>query len=300
MIDATERVDEAPRVSGRLRTGSFLELTKPRLNALILLTTFVGYFLGARDGMDGVTLFHVLGGTYAVAGGAAALNQAWERLYDARMARTRGRPVPSGRVEHREAILFGVGLILAGVCWLWFCINLLTALLGLASAAIYVLIYTPMKARSAWNTLVGAISGALPPVMGWTGAGQALDATALLLFAVLFFWQFPHFFALGWRYREEYQKGGFQMLASVDPKGATTAWLMTLGAAACIPSTALLTPLGVTGMVFLYGGMVLGLWYTWACAKFLITRDDALAKRAFFVSLAYLPAVLLLMMIDAT
>lgn len=299
MIDASEQLGDVPVVSTRLRTGSFLELTKPRLNALILMTTFIGYYLGAREGMEGLKLLHVLGGTYALAGGSAALNQAWERAHDARMARTRARPVPSGRVEVRDAVIFGVLLIVLGTIWLSIAVNPLTAILGVASAVTYVLIYTPMKARSAWNTLVGAISGALPPVMGWTGASRELDGVAVLLFALLFFWQFPHFFALGWRYREEYRRGGFQMLAALDPRGSATAWLMTLGAGASLVSTLCLFRAGVVGTIFLGGSTLLGVWFTLASARFLFKRDDDLAKRAFFVSLAYLPAVLFLMVVDA-
>lgn len=280
------------------RVADYLALTKPRLNALVLLTTFLGFFLGSPGGMDLILLVHCLFGTFVVAGGAAALNQVWERDNDSRMRRTQNRPLPAGRLEPWEGAVFGLLLGILGTAWLGYFVNALTAVLGLISFLTYVVVYTPMKARSAWNTVVGAVSGALPPVMGWTAVRGTLGLEAAVLFAILFLWRHPHFFALSWKYREDYRMGGFRMLSHTDPDGRRSGIVMMFTAALLIPVAALLTPLGLTGSIYLFASFVLGMAYLLACLWFLAIRTDKIAMKAFLASLVYLTVLLALMFVD--
>lgn len=298
MYKASESVEQDVLISSRARPQDFLTLTKPRLNALVLLTTFVGFFLASPTSMDLALLIHTLVGTFMVAGGAAALNQVWERENDALMKRTQSRPIPAGRLEPRDGIIFGIGLGLLGTAYLAWMANPLTAVLGLISYLTYVIVYTPMKARSAWNTVVGAVSGAIPPVMGWTAVRNELGLEALVLFAILFWWQHPHFFALSWKYREDYRQGGFRMLSGQDKDGRRSGLVMMFTAALLIPIAALLTPLGVTGSIYLFSSFILGMAYLLACVWFATVRTDKTAMKAFFASLFYLTALLTLMVVD--
>jgi protoheme IX farnesyltransferase len=271
-----------------------MELTKPRITFLVLITTLVGFYMGSRDGINFLLLFHAIIGTGLVAGGASALNQYFERDLDARMLRTRNRPLPDGRLVPNEALIFSAIISAAGVAYLMFFVNILTGALGAATLVGYILVYTPLKTRTTLCTLIGAFPGAAPPVMGWTAARGGIDAVALSLFAILFLWQMPHFFAISWIFTEDYMRAGFTMNGS----GVKTGRQIIFFCCALIPISILPTFFGLTGMIYLLGAILLGfvyLGYGFAVALF---RSNTHAHRLLRVSVLYLPALLVLMMID--
>ncbi|MGH7569401.1 MAG: heme o synthase [Gemmatimonadales bacterium] len=277
---------------------ALLELTKPRITQLVLLTAAAGFLLGAAQGVDLWLLAHTLLGTALVAGGTNALNQLRERDVDARMERTRGRPLPSGRLTPAQAAWFAGAISLAGVAYLWLAVNRLTAGLAALTLVSYVFLYTPLKRTTSLNTLVGAVPGALPIVGGWTAAGGALDAAAGALFWILFLWQLPHFLALAWIYREDYRRGGLVMLTRDDPDGRYTGRMILLYACALVPVSLAPTLLGVTGAVYFFGALALGLAYAAAGASVALAATTERAWRLFFVSIVYLPGLLTLMVLD--
>jgi heme o synthase len=276
----------------RARIADFAELTKPRITFLVLITTLVGFYMGARDGFKLLLLFHTILGTGLVAGGASALNQYFERDLDARMVRTRNRPLPDGRLLPNEALIFASVISLAGIVYLMFFVNVLTGALGAATLAGYILLYTPLKTRTTLCTLVGAFPGAAPPVMGWTAARGEIDAVALSLFAILFLWQMPHFFAIAWIFTEDYARAGFSIRTSSQATGRQIIFYCC----ALIPVSVLPTFFGLTGTTYLLGALLLGfiyLGYGFAVALF---RSNTHAHRLLRVSVLYLPALLILMM----
>jgi protoheme IX farnesyltransferase len=278
----------------RVRIGDLVELTKPRITFLVLITTLVGFYMGSRDGLNFLLLFHTILGTGLVASGASALNQYLERDLDARMTRTRNRPLPDGRLVPNEALIFSGLISAAGVIYLMVFVNFLTGLIGAATLASYVLVYTPLKTRTTLCTLIGAFPGAAPPVMGWTAARGEVDAVALSLFAILFLWQMPHFFAIAWIFTEDYTRAGFNIHVS----GERTGRQIIMYCCALIPISVLPTFFGLTGVVYLLGAILFGfiyLGYGFAVALF---RSNTHAHRLLRVSVLYLPALLLLMMLD--
>jgi protoheme IX farnesyltransferase len=278
----------------RSRVGDLVELTKPRITFLVLITTLVGFYMGSRDGLNFLLLFHAILGTGLVAAGASALNQYFERDLDARMMRTRNRPLPDGRLVPSEALVFSALISAAGVFYLALFVNLLTALIGAATLFGYIAVYTPLKTRTTLCTLIGAFPGAAPPVMGWTAARGEVDTVALSLFAILFLWQMPHFFAIAWIFTEDYTRAGFSMNVS----GERTGRQIILYCCALIPISVLPTFFGLTGMIYLLGAILFGfiyLGYGFAVALF---RSNTHAHRLLRVSVLYLPALLLLMMLD--
>lgn len=282
------------RVSYREQMAGFLELTKPRITFLVLITTLVGFYMGSRDGLNFLLLFHAILGTGLVASGASALNQYFERNLDARMVRTRNRPLPDGRLLPNQALAFSALISALGVAYLALFVNVLTGVLGAATLAGYILVYTPLKTRTRLCTLIGAFPGAAPPVMGWTAARGELDAAALALFAILFLWQMPHFFAIAWIFTEDYARAGF----SIHPSGEGTGRQIIFYCCALIPVSILPTFFGLTGMTYLLGAVLLGfvyLGYGFAVALF---RSNTHAHRLLRISVLYLPALLFLMMID--
>ena len=282
------------RFSRRVRFADFFELTKPGITTMVLITTLVGYYMASRNGLRPLLLLHTILGTALVAGGASGLNQYFERNLDARMHRTRNRPLPAGRLFPNEALFFSMIISVVGVADLMFFVNILTGVLGLMTLAAYIFVYTPLKTRTALCTLIGAFPGATPPVMGWTAAGGDIDAVALSLFAILFLWQMPHFFTIAWMCTEDYARGGF----SVHVSGQSTGRQIIFFCCALIPISVLPTLLGLTGMLYLLGAILLGfvyLGYGFAVALF---RSNAHAYRLLWVSILYLPALLALMMLD--
>ncbi|NNE44144.1 MAG: protoheme IX farnesyltransferase [Gemmatimonadetes bacterium] len=278
----------------------FAELTKPRLTSLVLATTALGYLLAAGSLADPLRLLVAVVGTALIGGGANGLNQWWEVAADARMRRTQGRPFPSGRITPRAGVVFCLALTLLGLALLYVLVNPLTAVLGAVSWGVYLFAYTPLKPRTTLNTLVGAVSGAVPPVMGWTAATGRLDAGAWVLFAVLFIWQIPHFLAIAWIYREDYESGGFRMLPVIDPAGAATFRIALVYCVALMPVTYTAVLVGMGGWIYLAGATVLGLGMTHAAFRLHRERSVAAARHLFFASLAYLPVLFLLMLLDPT
>ncbi len=280
---------------------ALLELTKPRIVTLVLITVATGYAIAPRHGRaDLANLLLTLVGSGLVTAGASAWNQLLERSRDARMRRTARRPLPTGRVSPRLAATFGASLGVLGVVVLAFGKYPLAAAVAAATFILYVLIYTPLKPRTTLNTVIGAVPGALPPVIGWAAAAGTLDAGAWTLFLILFFWQFPHFLSIGWVYREDYARGGHRILPVVDPSGAITARQSTLYALALLPAALLPSAMGLAGPVYFAGALVLSLYYLAASVKFWADVTDASARKLMRASFLYLPLLLLLLVLDPT
>ncbi len=279
------------------RVGDFLGLTKPRITTLVVITAAVGYAVGVKGSFDPAVFAALLFGTAMVAGGASALNQYSEREPDGRMERTRHRPLPAGRLLPAEAMAFGLAVSGAGLVLLA-TVNLLTPLLGAAALASYLLLYTPLKRITSLCTVVGAVPGAIPPMMGWAAARGTVGAGAWALFAILFLWQLPHFLAIGWIYREDYARGGFPMLTVLDIDGRSTGRQMMLYSAALIPVTLFAGALASAGNGYLWSALALGLLFFGSSARFAWTRSVATARGLFLVSVLYLPVLLGLMVFD--
>lgn len=278
--------------------SDYLELAKARLGALVVLTAFVGYLLGARGNPSLWVGAAAVIGTALSAFGANILNQWWEVERDRRMLRTRERPLPAGRVDRDRAGVWGVVTALTGLVVLAYGTNWLTTGLSLGVILLYVLVYTPLKVLTPLNTVVGAVCGAVPPMMGWAAATGQLDTGAWILGGILFVWQIPHFLALAWLYREDYARGGFRMLPAVDAEGRLTGRLAFIYAAALLPITAALSVAGVTGGAFLVASQVVGLAFVALGWMFLRDRSRQSARRLFLASILYLPLVLGLGVVD--
>jgi len=278
--------------------NDYLILTKVRITALVLVTTAAGFLLASGPQLELGLLAWTLLGTGLAASGAAALNQYIEREADARMRRTAGRPIPAGRMTPRHGLAVGVGLSGIGVALLAGTVNLLTAFLALATVILYVGVYTPLKRMTPLNTMVGAIPGAIPPVMGWTAVTGELGLPAGVLFAILFLWQLPHFLAIAWIFREDYRLGGFPMLPVVDPDGDVTGRQVALYCAALVPVSLIPTFLGLTGAVYFFGALVLGLAFLAAGLAMAISRGKGAARRVLLASVTYLPLLLALLVVD--
>jgi len=276
----------------------YADLVKARLTLLVLLTTLVGFYVGHRGPMEYLLLFHALFGTALVASGAAALNQLLEREYDAKMRRTAGRPLPSGRMEPVTVMLFGGVCALVGMIYLAVLVNLLTSVIGAVSLVSYLFIYTPLKRLTWLNTAVGAVPGALPPLMGWAAARGELSGGGWALFAILAFWQMPHFFAIAWIYKEEYAKAGFQMLPNVDPDGSRTAQQSVSHTLALLLVGICPFLFHLAGPIYLGGALLLGGAYLACAFRFARRLDLASARLLFFASIIYLPLILICMVVD--
>ena len=290
----------APAAEARpSRLADFYELTKPRMNFLVVVTTMVGFFMGVRRGFsDWALLANCLIGTALAAAGASVLNQYVERGYDALMRRTADRPLPAGRVSPVEALLLGVMLSVGGTTYLALLVNPLTAALGAVTIATYVFLYTPMKRWTTLCTVVGAVPGAIPPMMGWTAVTDSLSPEAWALFGILFFWQMPHFLAIAVLYRDDYAAGGFKMLPVVDRDLVVTGRQTVLYGMALIPVTLLPVAMRMAGPGYLLAAVVLGgafLAFGINCA---VRKRRVDARRLFLASIIYLPALLAVMMLD--
>jgi protoheme IX farnesyltransferase len=282
----------------RGRTADFLELTKPRITVLVVATTLVGFYVGTHAAIPILLLIHTLVGTALVASGASAFNMYLERHLDALMVRTERRPLPAGRLQSGEALVFAVLISSAGMVYLFAFVNPLTALLSALTFLSYLFLYTPLKTRTWLCTLVGAIPGALPAAMGWAAASGRLSPGAWVLFAIVFFWQLPHFYAIGWMYREDYARAGFPMLPIIDLSGTRTGRQVNLYIVALIIVTVLPSPMHLAGYAYLCGAVALGLLFLACGAVFSRLRDFGSARRLFLVSICYLPILLALMAID--
>lgn len=274
------------------------ELIKARLTLLVVLTSMVGFYLGSAGPLDWVRLLNVSFGTAMLASGAAVLNQLLEREFDARMKRTADRPIPSGRITPTVALMLGAALSLVGLTWLLLAVNPLTAILGAATWACYVAVYTPLKRLTVLNTVVGAVPGALPPLMGWSAATDSISAPGWALFGILFFWQLPHFMAIAWLYREDYSGAGFKMLSGVDPDGRRTAASAVRNTIALMGVSLFPFQFGLVGPLYLVGAVLLGIGFLLPAVVFARTLTAKAARRLFFASILYLPLLLGLLVVD--
>jgi len=287
-------IDGAP---SRLR--DFYELTKPRMNFLVVCTMAVGYSMAPHHG-HWATLLHAIVGTAMTAAAASVLNQLVEREYDALMPRTRNRPLPGRRVLPGEALAWGASLGVLGVTYLMLLVNLPTALLGAFTLASYVWVYTPMKRVSSLNTIVGAVPGAIPSMMGWTAVTGTIGPEALALFGIMFLWQMPHFLAIAILYARDYAVGGFKMLPVIDPGLRLTSRMIVLYGIALLPMTLMPVGIGMVGSVYLAGATLMGLAFFSYCVSCAVSKDRVDARKLFFASIIYLPLLFGLMMIDKT
>jgi len=276
----------------------YADLFKARLTFLVLLTTLVGFYLGSGSPVNFLLMAHTILGTALVASGASALNQLWEREYDARMRRTQDRPLPSGRLQPSFVLWMGCGLAIVGLAYLALAVNWLTALIGACSLLTYVCIYTPLKRITWLNTAIGAVPGGLPPLMGWTAARGHLTTDGWALFGILAIWQLPHFMAIAWMYRDEYARAGFKMLPVLEPDGERTGSQAVSHTLALLPVSLCPSLLNLTGPVYLVGALALGLIFIWAAVQFSRQLTLARARRLFYVSILYLPLLLGLMVLD--
>lgn len=292
-----------PPVNGELATiegetnrrlgSDFAELVKARLTLLVLLTTAVGFYLGSAGSVNYVLLLHAVFGTALAAAGAAALNQWWERRLDALMQRTKTRPIPAGRMLPRNALIAGSLLAIAGVAYLTITSHWLSAALAAATILIYIFAYTPLKRISTANTLVGAIPGALPPMIGWAAASGRLDPGAWSLFAILFIWQLPHFFAIAWMYREDYARADFQMVSRDDVTGTRSASQSVFFCIVLLLVSGIPAFLGVVTSIYVLVELILNGLFIFMAMRFLRTQLVADARKLFLASIVYLPLLLL-------
>lgn len=282
----------------RSRLSAFLALTKPRIAVMVLVTVATGYILGANGSSSIGRLLLTLLGTGLVAGGASVWNQVLERDRDARMRRTANRPLPTGRVTLAEAVAFGLALGLVGVAILALGVNTLSAGVAATTFILYVGVYTPLKSITTLNTAIGAIPGALPPVIGWAAATGRLGIEPWALFLIVFLWQFPHFLAIAWIYRDDYARGGLKMLPNVDPRGVMTGRQAVYHALILVPVGLIPATIGLGGRWYFAGALALGVFYLYHAVRFWLDVNDRSARKLLRASVLYLPAVLLLLLLN--
>ncbi|CAN5231101.1 MAG: heme o synthase [Pyrinomonadaceae bacterium] len=284
-----------PAVAVREKLAAYVELTKPRITSLVVLTTAAGFFLGSKDSFSYAGFIHTIIGTALLSSGIAALNQYMERELDAKMRRTVSRPLPSGRLAALPALVFGLVLTVVAELYLGLLVNPLSALCGLSVIVGYLFLYTPLKTRTSLSTLVGAFPGAVPPLLGWAAATNGIGLEAWVLFAILFLWQFPHFFAIAWMYREDYERAGILMLPVVEPEGRLTKQQMVLWTLMLVPVSLAPAVLGIAGAVYFYGALILGGLYLWSSIAAFVTLSRRNARRVLLASVLYLPILFGLM-----
>ncbi len=288
-----DRVTAAPS-----RAADFVTLTKPRLNFLVLLTTAAAYSLGAGPDSTVVDFAHTLLGTFLVAGGASALNQVWEAATDRLMRRTRMRPMADRRMAPVAGIVFGLALIAAGTAELAYFLNVLSAGVAVFTAASYVLFYTPLKVRTSLSTIVGALPGALPAVIGWAAATNTLSIEGWVLFGIVFMWQMPHFLAIAWMYRDEYARAGMPLLPVIQPDGRSTGRQAVIYTAALVPLSMMPTGVGLASLWYMVGALTLGAVLMLLSVEFSAKRNMDTARRLFFGSILYLPILWAMLVFD--
>ena len=282
----------------RRRALDFLELTKPRVVVMVLVTTLVGFYLGSQGDPNYVVLLHTLLGTALAGGGTLALNQLIEREADAKMHRTRMRPLPDGRLQPIDALVFGSFIAVAGLVYLTLTVNFLSALVTAAIVVSYLFLYTPLKKKTTLCSVAGAIPGALPPVIGWAAATETLSLEAWILFTIMFLWQMPHSLAIGWLYREDYARAGFQLLPVLDPNGRSTGRQVVSNCLALLAVSLMPTLVGFTGATYFFSALILGSIFLWYGVSLARSCSQAAARRLLFASLVYLPVLLAVMAFD--
>ncbi len=280
------------------RLRDYWELTKPGVTLMVVISTWGGFYLAAIGPVDLVLLLNTLLGSWLVAAGTNAMNQLVERDLDAKMKRTRNRPLPAGRLEPTHVTAFAMTIAMLGIGYLQLTTNFLTALLAALTMGSYVLIYTPLKRTTPLSTLIGAVPGALPALGGWTAVRGEVALEAWSLFAILFFWQLPHFLAIAWIYREDYARGGFAVLPVLDLKGITTSWHMIVNLLALLSVSLLPTLQGLTGPVYFLGAFILGLIFLASGVEMAIKKTNRSARHVLLTSIAYLPVLFVLMFVD--
>ncbi len=280
------------------RAADYLALTKPELTLLSVFTATGAAYLASAEETSTILLGATFVGTALVGGACGALNQYVERGHDAMMRRTDRRPIPAGRITPRATMFFGVGLALAGLIVLALFTTTLATILAFGTIVTYLAIYTPLKRRTPFATIIGGIPGALPPLIGWSAVTGSVAMGGWALFFILFFWQMPHFLALAWMYRNDYARAGFRMLAVVDASGASSARQALVYSVALIAASAMPTLVGMTGIVYFAGAIILSLAFLFLAVRFLRQRSNTSARQLFFASLAYLPTLFFLLMID--
>lgn len=285
----------------------YIELTKPRITWLILMSTGIGYFFGLPGAVDWLdflksisllSLLHTIVGTGLIASGTAALNQWYEREADRKMRRTAMRPLPAGKLSAGRALAFGIALSVAGFLELWLGVNLLAGLIGAFTLASYLFVYTPLKQRTWWSTTIGAIPGAMPPMIGYAAAAGTITHEAWVLAAILFLWQFPHFYSIAWMYREDYARAGIRMLPVVEPDGRSTARQIVVYGLALVPVSLTPAMLGMSGRIYVVGALALGLWFLYSGVRVAVDRTALRARGVLIASVLYLPLIYGLMVID--
>ena len=285
--------------------STYIELTKPRITLLVLVTAYLGYYLGLRSQGDHMMsveswliLFYLILGTWATSAGAAVLNQVIERRHDAKMTRTKNRPLVIGKISPMNALVFGMVLSLGGYVFLYYLINPLTAWISAATVLLYILIYTPSKRITTWNTIIGSIPGALPPVGGWVAATGSLAPPAWILFGILFCWQMPHFLAIAIIYAADYEKGGFKMLPSIYPESKRTSYVILFFTVALLITSLGLYILKVGGIVYAVGAALLGVAFFMVALKVIMESNKKNARRLMLASIIYLPLLLIIILIE--
>ena len=280
------------------RANAYVALTKPDVSFLVLITTAAGYYLGSRGPVDWLHMVHTVFGTMLIAAGTAALNHYIERDSDRLMRRTASRPLPSGALKPGQALAYGVALSVAGAAYLYFAAGVLPAVLGAATCLGYLLGYTPLNKRTLWATFVGAFPGAIPPMIGWVAATGRLDAGAWVLFAILFFWQFPHFHAIAWMYRDDYARAGILMLPVVDREGSRTFRQILATAVVLVGASVLPAVAGMAGMIYFFGALLLSVGLLQVCIWAASAKTNYRAKWLMHATVAYIPLLLGLMVYD--
>lgn len=295
-MSETIAVDVRSGFGGALR--DYMELSKARIVFMILITTGAGFLLAGSFAW--LAFVNTLIGTALVAGGTNALNQFWERDLDARMARTRKRPLPSGRISDRAALVYSVGISVVGIVYLALAVNPLASVLTLSTLLSYVFIYTPMKTRSTWCTLIGAVPGAMPPLIGWAGATGSLSVSAWLMFGLMFMWQMPHFLAIAWIYRDDYARAGFEMVSVGDDEGARTSRQAVVYSIALLAVSVVPWFLGLANLAYFAGALLSGGALLWLSGQFARNRTMASAKKLFMMSNVYLLVIMILLLAGST
>ena len=285
-------------LSAKARSAAYIELTKPRITFLIVLTSAAGFCLGSRGAVNYLTFMHAMIGISLLSSGIATLNQFMERDLDGLMRRTENRPLPSGRLAPFEALWFGIALTLSAELYLALSVNVLTAALGLTVIAGYLFLYTPLKTRTSLSTAVGAVPGAMPPLIGWAAARGEIDVAAWVLFAILFLWQFPHFLAIAWMYREDYGRAGIRMLPVVEPDGRVTGQQIILYSLMLVPVSLLPAFLGISGRFYLIAALILGLLFLASSIRAALSKSNQHARQLLLASVLYLPLLFGVMVLN--
>jgi heme o synthase len=295
---ATAEIQETKVWSAREKLAAYFELTKPRIAFMLVLTSAAGFYLGAGGAFDFALFVNSMIGITLLAFGVATLNQVWERKTDALMERTAKRPLPANKISFAEALAFGILLCVSAEIYLAVLVNLLTAVLGLVVIIGYVFLYTPLKTRTSMSTAIGALPGAMPPLMGFTSSANEITMTAWVLFAILFVWQFPHFLAIAWMYREQYAKAKILMLPVIEPEGKITARQIVIFTVLLIPISLAPYFLGFAGIIYLIGASLLGIWFLAASVSAARAKSVEKARKLLLVSVLYLPVVFALLVFN--